>query len=170
MWSSNENKGEGHVQPQQGPKLIPQAQSRHTARHADGQTYVCRARGGVHDNAPGPREEGQALGFLQHHLQLLKVLQPRYVLVLDRGAVTLTKYKWCAAHSTTALYESRPYLSQHGVGQLADLLHVLRADVQLSAADPEEGAIGELLAVQLHFNEVVLPAVGVLDTHLQHQL
>lgn len=63
-----------------------------------------------------------------------------------------------------------PYLSQHGVWQLADLLHVLCTDIQLTATDPQKGAIGELLAVQLHLDEVVLPCVGVLDTHLQHQL
>lgn len=40
MSVSLQNKGERHVQPQQGPKLIPQPQSRHTAQHADGQT--CR--------------------------------------------------------------------------------------------------------------------------------
>lgn len=62
------------------------------------------------------------------------------------------------------------YLSQHGVRQLADLLHMLSADVQLTATDPQKGAVGELLAVQLHLNEVVLPGVGVLDTHLQNQL
>lgn len=38
MSVSPRNKGEGHVQPQQGPKLIPQPQSRHTAQHASGQT------------------------------------------------------------------------------------------------------------------------------------
>lgn len=40
MSVSPRNKGEGHVQPQQGPKLIPQPQSRHTAQHASEQT--CR--------------------------------------------------------------------------------------------------------------------------------
>lgn len=40
MRVSLQNKGERHVQPQQGPKLIPQPQSRHTAQHADAQT--CR--------------------------------------------------------------------------------------------------------------------------------
>lgn len=40
MSVSLQNKGERHVQPQQGPKLIPQPQSRHTTQHADGQT--CR--------------------------------------------------------------------------------------------------------------------------------
>lgn len=39
--------------------------------------------------APSPREKGQALGFLQHNLQLLKVLQPSHVLVLDRKENTL---------------------------------------------------------------------------------
>lgn len=34
--------------------------------------------------APSPREKGQALCFLQHNFQLLKVLQPSNVLVLDR--------------------------------------------------------------------------------------
>lgn len=34
--------------------------------------------------APSPREKGQALRFLQHNFQLLKVLQPSHVLVLDR--------------------------------------------------------------------------------------
>lgn len=38
MSVSLQNKGERHVQPQQGPKLIPQPQSRHTTQHADGQT------------------------------------------------------------------------------------------------------------------------------------
>lgn len=71
---------------------------------------------------------------------------------------------------TAMLYFAFPYLSQHGVRQLADLLHVLSADIQLAATDPQKGTIGKLLAVQLHFNEVVLPSVGVLDTHLQHQL
>lgn len=32
--------------------------------------------------APRPGEERQSLGLLQHHLQLLEVLQPRHVLVL----------------------------------------------------------------------------------------
>lgn len=62
------------------------------------------------------------------------------------------------------------YLPQHGVGQLADLLHVLGADVQLAAADPQQGAVGELLPIQLHLDEVVLARTGVLDSHLQHQL
>ena len=41
------NKGERHVQPQQGPKLIPQPQSRRSAQHADGQTCrrTCAASG-----------------------------------------------------------------------------------------------------------------------------
>lgn len=65
---------------------------------------------------------------------------------------------------------SLSYLSQHCVWQLADFLHVFGADVQLAAADPQKGAIRELLAVQLHLDEVVLPCVGVLDTHLEHQL
>ena len=69
----------------------------------------------------------------------------------------------------SGMHSSLPYLSQHGVWQLADLLHVLGADVQLAAADPQEGAVGELLAVQLHLNEVVLPCTGILDSHLQHQ-
>lgn len=47
---------------------------------------------------------------------------------------------------------------------------MLRADSQLAAADPQEGSIGQLLAVQFHLNEVVLPGTGVLDAHLQHQL
>lgn len=34
--------------------------------------------------APSPREKGQALRFLQHNFQLLKVLKPSHVLVLDR--------------------------------------------------------------------------------------
>lgn len=34
--------------------------------------------------APGPGEKRQALCFLQHDLQLLKVLQPSHILVLDR--------------------------------------------------------------------------------------
>lgn len=40
MSVSLQNKGERHVPPQQGPKLIPQPQSRHTTQHANGQT--CR--------------------------------------------------------------------------------------------------------------------------------
>lgn len=62
------------------------------------------------------------------------------------------------------------YLSQHGVGQLPDLLHMLSADAQLATTDPQEGSIGQLLAVQLHLDEVVLPGAGVLDAYLQHQL
>lgn len=62
------------------------------------------------------------------------------------------------------------HLPQHGVGQLADLLHVLRADVQLTAADPQQGAVSQLLAVKLHLDEVVLTRAGVLDSHFQHQL
>lgn len=45
MSVSLQNKGERHVQPQQGLKLIPQPQSRHTTEHADGQTcrHTCTA-------------------------------------------------------------------------------------------------------------------------------
>lgn len=45
---------------------------------------------------------------------------------------------------------------------------MLGADVQFTAADPQQGAIRELLAVQFHLDEVVLTGVGVLDTHLQY--
>lgn len=47
---------------------------------------------------------------------------------------------------------------------------MLSADAQLAATDPQERSIGQLLAVQLHLDEVVLPGAGVLDAHLQHQL
>lgn len=47
---------------------------------------------------------------------------------------------------------------------------MLGADAQLAATHPQEGPIGQLLAVQLHLDEVVLPGAGVLDAHLQNQL
>lgn len=47
---------------------------------------------------------------------------------------------------------------------------MLSADAQLATTDPQEGSIGQLLAVQLHLDEVVLPGAWVLDAHLQHQL
>lgn len=72
--------------------------------------------------------------------------------------------------SFEASFLKTSYLSQHGVRQLADLLHVLSADAQFAATDPQERSIGQLLAVQLHLDEVVLPGAGVLDAHLQHQL
>lgn len=62
------------------------------------------------------------------------------------------------------------YLSQHGVGQLADLLHVLSADVQLTAAHSQQRAIGQLLPVQLHLDEIVLTGIWVLNAYLQNQL
>ena len=47
---------------------------------------------------------------------------------------------------------------------------MLSTDVQLTAADPEQGTVGQLLAVQFYLNEVILPPMGILDTHFQHQL
>lgn len=63
-----------------------------------------------------------------------------------------------------------PCLPQHGVGQLADLLHVVGAYAELPAADPEQRAVCEFLAVQLHLDEVILPGIGVLNPHFQDQL
>lgn len=57
--------------------------------------------------APRPGEERQALGLLQHHLQLLEVLQPRHVLVL--GATEETRVKRQTAAGKTlqlTLYSS----------------------------------------------------------------
>ena len=56
-----------------------------------GQEALVGEAGGLHvvagpvgQAARPPREERQALGLLQHHLQLLEVLQPGHVFVLRK--------------------------------------------------------------------------------------
>lgn len=63
-----------------------------------------------------------------------------------------------------------PCLSQHGVGQLADLLHVVSTDVQFATANPEQRAVRQFPPVELHLDEVVFPCIWVLDPDLQNQL
>lgn len=53
--------------------------------------------------APRTREQGQAFCFLQHNLQLLEVLQPSHVLVLNRKDKSVEIKKFLTYKNTSSL-------------------------------------------------------------------
>lgn len=61
------------------------------------------------------------------------------------------------------------HLSEHSVGKLAYFLHMLSTNVQLAAADTQQGPVRQLLSVQLHLDEIIFSGMWVLDSHLQNK-
>lgn len=58
------------------------------------------------------------------------------------------------------------HLSEHCVGELAYFLYMFSTNVQLTAADPQQRPVRQLLSVQLHLDEIIFSGMWVLDTYL----
>lgn len=47
---------------------------------------------------------------------------------------------------------------------------MLSTNVQLTAADPQQCTVRQLLSIQLHLDEIIFSGMWVLDSHLQNEL